>query len=245
MRKTWFSGKAWWRRALRSRAARSVPKGFSMMMRARSASPAAAEQGDGGERGRRRHAQVVQPPAFAVEAALGAPDRRTAAPRRRRPAARSRGCRRRRTSRPPRSLRVPNSSSALRTFCLNPSASRSSSDTPTMRQPGMKPALARWNSPGSSLRRARSPVAPNSTTTCGNRGPTPAGILATVFVLRSVGPSRRRGIGRPCVRQQGDQAASKSRACGARHSRPCGPTGAGRRGEKATSRTPATGRRRP
>ncbi len=52
-----------------------------------------------------------------------------------------------------------------------------------IRQPGMNPTLARWNSPGSNLRRAKSPVAPNSTTTCGNCGPTPGGILATVLVL--------------------------------------------------------------
>ncbi len=35
-----------------------------------------------------------------------------------------------------------------------------------MRQPGMKPAVARWNSPGSSLRCDRSPVAPTRTKTC-------------------------------------------------------------------------------
>src|SRR5580692_11352245 len=37
--------------------------------------------------------------------------------------------------------------------------------------------------PGSSLRRARSPVAPTSTTTCGNCGPTPGGIFATIHIL--------------------------------------------------------------
>src|SRR6476469_7765700 len=41
-----------------------------------------------------------------------------------------------------------------------------------IRQLEMNAALQRWNSPGRSLRRARSPVAPTSTTTCGSRGPT-------------------------------------------------------------------------
>jgi len=43
---------------------------------------------------------------------------------------------------------------------------------PTIRQAGMKPALTRWNIPGHSFRRDRSPVAPTRTTTCGYRGPT-------------------------------------------------------------------------
>ena|ERR1017187_3332310 len=38
---------------------------------------------------------------------------------------------------------------------------------------------------GHSLRRARSPVAPTRTTTCGYRGPSPAGIFATVHILLS------------------------------------------------------------
>ena len=39
-----------------------------------------------------------------------------------------------------------------------------------MRQSGSRPACERWSRPGSSLRRARSPVAPNSTMTCGRSG---------------------------------------------------------------------------
>src|SRR5258708_9543960 len=58
-----------------------------------------------------------------------------------------------------------------------------SSATAMILQPGMNPALDRWNKPGKSLRRARSPVAPNRTTTCGNCGPTPAEILAIVQIL--------------------------------------------------------------
>ncbi len=46
-----------------------------------------------------------------------------------------------------------------------------------IRHLGMKRAVMRWKSPGSSLRWERSPVAPNSTTTCGAFGPTPAGIF--------------------------------------------------------------------
>ena len=42
----------------------------------------------------------------------------------------------------------------------------------------MNPAVSRWNKPGNSLRRARSPVAPTSTITCGCRGPTPGATLA-------------------------------------------------------------------
>jgi hypothetical protein len=36
-----------------------------------------------------------------------------------------------------------------------------------IRHSGTSPAWERWSSPGRSLRRARSPVAPNMTTTCG------------------------------------------------------------------------------
>ena len=52
-----------------------------------------------------------------------------------------------------------------------------------MRHPGMNPAAARWKRPGSSLRRDRSPVAPNRTTICGSFGPTPAGILVMAWFL--------------------------------------------------------------
>ena len=39
-----------------------------------------------------------------------------------------------------------------------------------MRHSGISPARERWSRPGSSLRRARSPVAPNSTMTYGRTG---------------------------------------------------------------------------
>ena len=87
--------------------------------------------------------------------------------RRRRRAARSRASRRRRPSRPRRLARARTGRGPSRAISRKPSASRSSSETPMIRQPGMNPALTRWNRPGSSLRRDRSPVAPTSTTTWG------------------------------------------------------------------------------
>ena len=48
------------------------------------------------------------------------------------------------------------------------SSSRSSSEVPTTAMSGERPTRARWAIPGSSLRRARSPVAPKSTMTCGS-----------------------------------------------------------------------------
>src|SRR5215218_5823643 len=92
----------------------------------------------------------------------------------------------------------------------------SSSETPMIRRPGMNPALARWKSPGSSLRRDRSPVAPKRTTTCGYRGPTRDDFLAKIAFLpyvagcaedptRATSPGRARSaaeellLGRPLV----------------------------------------------
>ena len=50
-----------------------------------------------------------------------------------------------------------------------------------IRQAGMKPELTRWNNPGNSFRRDRSPVAPTRTTTCGYRGPTLAAFFANMW----------------------------------------------------------------
>src|SRR5262249_14963240 len=75
-----------------------------------------------------------------------------------------------------------------------PSGSRSSRETPMIRQPGMKPAAERWKSPGSSLRRDRSPVAPTRMTTCGYFGPTPGGIFFTgfsSFIMAATGGDHR------------------------------------------------------
>ena len=54
---------------------RSVPNGFSMMIRARSVSPASPRVLDHGVGGVGRNAQVVQPPGLAAERRLGVLDR--------------------------------------------------------------------------------------------------------------------------------------------------------------------------
>src|SRR5271163_3657222 len=59
-----------------------------------------------------------------------------------------------------------------------------------MRQAGMNFEVMRGNSPGHSLRCARSPVPPTSTSTCGNFGPTPGGILVNLFIPHADAPSR-------------------------------------------------------
>src|ERR1700678_3574886 len=56
--------------------------------------------------------------------------------------------------------------------------------------------------PGSSLRRARSPVAPTRTTTCGNCGPTPDGIFAIIHILFNSIQFDFRLRGRPSARQR-------------------------------------------
>jgi hypothetical protein len=53
-----------------------------------------------------------------------------------------------------------------------------------MRQAGMKPELRRWNNPGNSFRRDKSPVAPTRTTTCGYRGPTFEAFFANMWPPR-------------------------------------------------------------
>ena len=173
--------------------ARSVPNGFSMMMRQRSTRPASASSLHRRQSGARRHAQIVQAAALAAERLLRRFDRRLERVRRRPTAAHSRGSRQRR----PNSRRSPSrldASSASRAILRNPSASISSSETPMIRQPGMNPALHRWNSPGSSLRRERSPVAPTSTTTCGYRGPTRDEFFATLPPRHRLEPHRQQSI---------------------------------------------------
>ncbi len=66
----------------------------------------------------------------------------------------------------PVGLLVPNSAIAWRASSPNCSPVRLRRDEPMIRYlPGIKPAAARWKRPGSSLRLARSPVAPNKTMT--------------------------------------------------------------------------------
>ena len=60
----------------------------------------------------------------------------------------------------------PNSSTASRANARNSSSVSSFRAAPTIRKRlGIKPACVRWKSPGSSLRRVRSPVAPKRTIT--------------------------------------------------------------------------------
>ena len=169
--------------------ARSVPNGFSMMIRDRSTRSGLAEH-----RARprsaalRRDAEVVQPPAA----------RHRAPPRRRRP-------RRPGPSGPVaagRSASLPCERGPLlvgrrcgwrtrRTPCgrrsRNASSSRSSSEVPTMRHSGTSPASDRCSRPGSSLRRARSPVAPNSTITCGSQRRHQLGVDVVRFQADDIG----------------------------------------------------------
>ena len=171
MRKIWLSSNVACSASLSSIAlARSVPNGFSMMMRAPLGQPGLAEPLHDLGRGRGRDAEVVQPRDVAAELVLELADglgQRFGAgrladvgePRRERRPSRRRGHRGARTRRARRARRQ-----------RKPSSSRSSSDVPTIRHSGNSPACARWNRPGSSLRRARSPVAPNSTMTCGRSG---------------------------------------------------------------------------
>ena len=89
-----------------------------------------------------RHAQIVHATALAAQRLLRRLDRRLE----RAGAGRQRhvvqGLRRRRPSRPRSPCGVENCSSASRASLRKPSASSSSSETPMIRQPGMKPAAA-------------------------------------------------------------------------------------------------------
>src|SRR4051812_2039845 len=80
----------------------------------------------------------------------------------------------------------PNSSMAWWAKSMNDSRSCSSSDVPTTVTSRMRPVWNRWSSPGSSLRRLRSPVAPNRTTVGGFIGMGPACLSSGR--LRRLGP---------------------------------------------------------
>ena len=77
----------------------------------------------------------------------------------------------------------------------------SSSEVPTMRKSGISPWVERCSSPGSSLRRARSPVAPKSTMTCGSSVGTaeaaasPGSCAGTARTLRAPALNRGRSAG--------------------------------------------------
>ena len=151
--------------------ARSVPNGFSMMMRARSASPTSPSCCTHLGRGRGRDAQVVQPGDVAAELVLELAD----------DLGRARRCpptgRRRRAARE-KLVPVVVGHAVVRELVERAAgvargSRRRRGRRATCRRSGTRaagPACARWNRPGRSLRRARSPVAPNSTITCGRSG---------------------------------------------------------------------------
>ena len=70
-------------------------------------------------------------------------------------------------------------------------------------QPGMNPAKAKWNRPGINLRRDRSPVAPNNTTTCGCFGPNPFGAFAMCPPHRYSPPLTRLTVATGCNKLKG------------------------------------------
>ena len=152
MRKIWLSSKVWCSESFSFTAlARLVPNGFSMMMRARSARPtsprprttparpraARSDSGDG-----RRHRRARLPARPRSSRALRCP-----------PTGRRRRAGRESSHSSSGTPWCENSSSAARANSRKPSSSRSSSDEPTMRHSGNRPACARWNMPGRSLRR--------------------------------------------------------------------------------------------
>ncbi len=178
-----------------------------------------------GQRGLRRHAEVVQPADLAV--ALRASCFSASA------TASASACGpslcRTKVSRPAKSSQhdssngLLNSSIPSRASFTNCSVSRSSSDVPTIRQSRSSPASKRCSRPGSSLRRARSPVAPNSTTTCGCSMHTIVGRTRDdVVTYRPRTPVRN--LHTSCPRP--DRSGSYARGHGQRGAS----TGAGRRG---------------
>src|SRR5690625_3932428 len=96
----------------------------------------------------------------------------------------------------------PNFSQAVRANVRNESSSWSSSEEATTSSPGISPDLSSLNNRGSNLRCARSPVAPNSTTTCGCSGPIPASFVP-------MAPSSR--IRRRAAHRRGDGAVPANR----------------------------------
>src|SRR5208282_3755642 len=169
MRKTWDSSKtactAWFSARAESR---SVPNGFSMMTRAPAASPAApsmptTEVNAAGGTARWYSRQGEPPISFsarwiALSRSAVLPGSAAAKERRRAKSGQdgSVGLVMQKSA---------HASSACARNCSSVSA-YAAGDEPMMRYSrGSRPPACRWNSPGSSLRLARSPVAPNSTMT--------------------------------------------------------------------------------
>jgi hypothetical protein len=150
------------------REARSVPNGFSMITRAFSASPVSPSipttdpNADGGT-ARWKMRRGVPPISFSAActaATSGAGPAGSAAPKCSAPSKARQAA--------PVGLDEPNSRTASfarwrKSSSL--SANWAGAEPMIWYFFGNSPALARWNRPGSSLRRARSPVAPNKTIT--------------------------------------------------------------------------------
>ena len=182
-------------RALSSRALRrSVPNGFSMMIRERSTRSASASICTTGQRRAGRHAEVVQSPRVVAELVLGLLRRRRAAPTARRPWARTAGV----DPKAAHSAGVTVAAGELAAGPLGEGAEpvvvevvQRRADDPARRH---SPARWRCSRPGSSLRLARSPVAPNSTMTCGLSG----AMRLDVTSLGSLTGATLGPVGAPC-----------------------------------------------
>src|ERR1017187_4833832 len=169
MRNTWDSSKTEWTVALRARAdARSVPNGFSMITREFSARPVSpsiptTDPNAPGGTARWKMRRGVPPISFSAActaATSGAGSFGSAAPK---CSVASKAC-----HAAPVGFEEPNSRMASFACSRKPSslsADCAGAEPMIWYFAGIRPALARWNRPGSSLRRARSPVAPNRTIT--------------------------------------------------------------------------------
>src|ERR1022692_298268 len=169
MRNTWDSPNTEWTVALRARAdARSVPNGFSMITREFSARPVSpsiptTDPNAPGGTARWKMRRGVPPISFSAActaATSGAGSFGSAAPK---CSAASKAC-----HAAPVGFEEPNSRMAS-FACLRKSSSLSAdcagAEPMIWYFAGIRPALARWKRPGSNLRLARSPVAPNRTIT--------------------------------------------------------------------------------
>ncbi len=171
MRKIWDSSKTAWMARLSAWAeARSVPKGFSTMIAGRpGGQPGVAEHVDHRGEGRRRHGQVVQVPRAASDLGVGAAHRRDERRGVGRVGRTEAQCGGKAVPGLPRRWDVPNcataSAGALAEFVVGErERPRRRPDDPVVI--GEQHRVGRgWNRPGSSLRLARSPVAPKITIT--------------------------------------------------------------------------------
>src|ERR1039457_5234442 len=169
MRNTWDSSKTEWTVSLRARAdARSVPNGFSMITREFSARPVSpsiptTDPNAPGGTARWKMRRGVPPISFSAActaATSGAGSFGSAAPK---CSVASKAC-----HAAPVGFEEPNSRMASFACSRKPSslsADCAGAEPMIWYFAGIRPALARWKRPGSNLRLARSPVAPNRTIT--------------------------------------------------------------------------------